>query len=104
HGHAWGTRTLIGQLARDIACNTFASDAVGRAIEPILLRAARREGYSLLPYQDRPVVINTKGASASGKSTLRPLQKTLAGELGMRFSDFALISPDIWRKQLLDYA
>ncbi|HLN48458.1 MAG TPA: hypothetical protein VK251_03030 [Steroidobacteraceae bacterium] len=104
HGHAWGTRTLIGQLANDIAFNTYGSDAVGRTIEPMLLRAAREEGYGLLPYQDRPIVINTKGASASGKSTLRPLQKKLAGELGMRFGDFALISPDIWRKQLLDYS
>jgi hypothetical protein len=49
-------------------------------------------------------VINTKGPSASGKSTLRPLQKKLAGEIGVQWSDFALISPDIWRKQLLDYA
>jgi hypothetical protein len=32
------------------------------------------------------------------------LQKRLAGEIGARWSDFALISPDIWRKQLLDYA
>ncbi len=104
HGHAWGTRTLIGQLARDLAFNTYGSDAVGQIIEPILLHAARREGYGLLPNQDRPIVINTKGASASGKSSLRPLQKRLAGELGMRFGDFALISPDIWRKQLLDYA
>jgi hypothetical protein len=104
HGHSWGTRRLIGQLAKDIACNIYGSDAVGRTIEPLLLRAARQEGYGLLPCQDRPVVINTKGASASGKSTLRPLQKKLAGDLGMRWSDFALISPDIWRKQLLDYA
>jgi hypothetical protein len=57
----------------------------------------------LLPRQARPVVINTKGASASGKSTLRPLQKKLAGDIGVQWSDFALISPDIWRKQLLDY-
>jgi hypothetical protein len=34
---------------------------------------------------------------------LRPLQKTLAGDIGVQWSDFALISPDIWRKQLLDY-
>jgi hypothetical protein len=47
--------------------------------------------------------MNTKGASASGKSSLRPLQKKLAGEIGVRWSDFALISPDIWRKYLLDY-
>ena len=49
------------------------------------------------------MVINTKGPSASGKSTLRPLQRRLAGNIGERWSDFALISPDIWRKQLLDY-
>ena len=49
------------------------------------------------------MVMNTKGPSASGKSTLRPLQKKLAGDIGVSWSDFALISPDIWRKQLLDY-
>ena len=47
--------------------------------------------------------MNIKGPSASGKSTLRPLQKKLAGDIGVDWSDFALISPDIWRKQLLDY-
>jgi hypothetical protein len=104
HGQAWGSRELVVSLATGLACNTIGSDAVGRAIEPILLRAAAQEGYELLPCQDRPIVINTKGASASGKSTLRPLQKRLAGDIGARWSDFALISPDIWRKQLLDYA
>jgi hypothetical protein len=103
HGCAWGTRDLIVPLARDLASNTFGSDAVGRAIDPLLRRAAELEGYGLLPRQDRPVVINTKGASASGKSTLRLLQKKLAGDIGVDWSDFALISPDIWRKQLLDY-
>ncbi len=103
-GHAWGTRELIASVATDMACNVCGSDAIGRMIEPILLRAARSEGYQLLPRQERPIVINTKGASASGKSTLRPLQKKLTGDIGVQWSDFALISPDIWRKQLLDYA
>ena len=103
HGCTWGTRDLIVPLARDLACNAYGSDAVGRSIEPLLRRAAVVEGYGLLPRQDRPVVINTKGASASGKSTLRLLQKKLAGDIGVNWSDFALISPDIWRKQLLDY-
>jgi hypothetical protein len=102
-GHAWGTRDLIVSMATDMACNDYGSECIGRAIEPLLLRAARNEGYCLLPRQDRPVVINTKGPSASGKSTLRPLQKKLAGDIGVHWSDFALISPDIWRKQLLDY-
>jgi len=102
-GHAWGTRELIVSLATDMACNDYGSDRIGLAIEPLLMRAALSEGYRLLPRQERPVVINTKGPSASGKSTLRPLQKKLAGDIGVRWSDFALISPDIWRKQLLDY-
>jgi len=103
NGRAWGTRELILRLARDRALNVLGSETVGRAIEPYLRGAALTEGYGLLPAQDRPIVINTKGASASGKSTLRPLQKRLAGDIGARWSDFALISPDIWRKQLLDY-
>jgi hypothetical protein len=103
-GQAWGTRELIVSVATDMACNVYGGDSIGRTIDPLLLRAARSEGYNLLPRQERPVVINTKGPSASGKSTLRPLQKKLTGDIGVPWSDFALISPDIWRKQLLDYA
>jgi hypothetical protein len=103
HGRVWGGRELVTSLATDIACNDCGGDAIGRLIEPWLIEAARSEGYALLPRQELPVVMNTKGASASGKSTLRPLQKALAGDVGVRWSDFALISPDIWRKQLLDY-
>ena len=103
HGLVWGGRDLIATLATDIACNTYGSDELGRMIEPMLQKAAAAEHYRLLPRQDRPVVMNTKGASASGKSTLRPLQKTLAGDIGVDWSEFALISPDIWRKQLLNY-
>lgn len=104
HGALWGNRDLIASLAANLACNSYASDAIGELMESLVVEAARAEGYALLPRQDHPVVMNTKGASASGKSTLRPLQKTLAGDIGANWSDFALISPDIWRKQLLDYA
>ena len=103
HGYAWGTRDLIVSLATDIAVNAYGSDAIGKVLEPLLRSAADHEGYRLLPRQERPVVINTKGASASGKSSLRPLQKRLAGDIGVQWRDFALISPDIWRKQLIDY-
>jgi hypothetical protein len=102
-GHAWGTNQLIATMAADLTCNDFGSASIGLNIAPLLARAAREERYQLLPGQEHPVVINTKGPSASGKSTLRPLQKKLAGDIGARWSDFALISPDIWRKQLLDY-
>lgn len=104
HGRLWANRTLLTSLATGIACNEYGSELLGRYIEPRVRQAAIEEGYRLLPAQEHPVVMNTKGASASGKSSLRPLQKALAGKIGVRWSDFALISPDIWRKYLLDYA
>ncbi len=104
HGSIWGDRDTIAAMALDLACNAYGSDVVGELIDPLVRKAAATEPYALLPRQDRPVVMNTKGASASGKSTLRPRQRELAGEIGVRWSEFALISPDIWRKQLLDYA
>ena len=104
HGRAWGNPALVSRLATDIAANDCASDAIGRLIEPWIAEAAQAEGYLRLPRQAEPVVMNTKGASASGKSTLRPLQRHLASEIGVDWREFALISPDIWRKQLLDYA
>ena len=103
HGGPWGTRELVASLVTGIACNELAGDRIGAALEPLLHEAARREGYALLPRQEQPVVMNTKGASASGKSTLRPLQRKLAARIGVDWREFALISPDIWRKQLLDY-
>lgn len=103
HGRLWGEPALLAGIAADLACNDHGSVAIGRLIEPYIAEAAQRERYAVLPAQPRPVVMNTKGASASGKSTMRPLQKRLAGEIGMSWSDFALITPDIWRKQLLDY-
>lgn len=103
HGRLWGDRALLAGLATDLACNEAGSDAIGALIDPWLVAAAGHEGLRRLPAQARPVVLNTKGASASGKSSMRPLQRALAQEIGERWEDFALISPDIWRKFLLDY-
>ena len=103
HGGMWGTRELVVSIATDLACNDYCSEAIGALIDPWLAEAARAEGYRLLPAQERPVIMNTKGASAAGKSTMRPEQKTLAARIGVAWDDFALISPDIWRKQLIDY-
>ena len=104
HGRIWGNREMIGSLASDIAWNQHGSHAIGRMIEPLVNAASIEQNYRMLPRQEEPVVMNTKGPSAAGKSTLRPLQKTLAGDIGVDWSDFALISPDIWRKQLIEYS
>lgn len=103
HGAIRGDRSLVTELAVNQVCNTHGSAMIGGLIAPLIRDACARESYRLLPRQSRPVVMNIKGASASGKSTMRPLQRQLAEELGIDWRDFAVISPDIWRKFLLDY-
>ena len=97
-------RKLITSIALRLVCNDYGSQIIGEFLEPLFRFAVRQEGYRFLPAQSHPIVMNVKGASASGKSTMRPLQKQLALQLGVDWGDFALISPDIWRKYLLDYA
>ncbi len=103
HGRLIGDAGLISKLVSRMVSNGYGSEAIGHHIEPYFHRAVAEEGYSLLPHQAFPVIMNVKGASASGKSTMRPLQKQLAKRLGILWEEIALISPDIWRKFLLDY-
>jgi hypothetical protein len=103
HGRLVGDKTLLTTLATGLVCNSYGSEMIGETIAPIVARAAAEEGLPVLPAQAEPIVINVKGASASGKSTMRPLQQKHAEKLGINWHDFALISPDIWRKFLLDY-
>jgi len=103
YGKLRGDLPVLVDLVTDWMMNEHGSAVIGELIEPLIQRAVEREGYHLLPIQDEPVVMNVKGASAAGKSTLRPLQQQLAKRLGINWADFALISPDIWRKYLLDY-
>ena len=102
-GRLVGDTSLVIRLATTLVCNGYGSEIIGNAMDPYFRDVVAREGYRMLPRQDKPVVMNVKGASASGKSTMRPLQRTLADRLAVPWHDFALISPDIWRKFLLDY-
>ncbi len=103
HGRIVGDKSLLTVLVTGLVCNQHGSEVIGEMIAPYIQQASEQEGYRILPAQSEPVVINVKGASASGKSTMRPLQRLHAENLGLDWQDFALISPDIWRKYLLDY-
>ncbi len=94
---------LSGLALRDFG-NGYGSKFIGDRLTELVRSAARAEGFRILPAREKPVIMNVKGASAAGKSTLRPQQKHLAEVLGLDWTDFALISPDIFRKYLLDYA
>ncbi|MDC1383812.1 zeta toxin family protein [Candidatus Puniceispirillum sp.] len=102
-GRLVADRSLIVELALRVFCNDYGSSKIGQLIAPIFTKAALAEGYQFLPAQSKPIVMNTKGASAAGKSTIRPQQRYLAERMGVPWKDFALISPDYWRKYLLDY-
>lgn len=102
-GRLLADKDIVVRLASVLVCNSYGSRRIGDLIDPILREAAKLEGYKLLPYQAEPFVMNVKGASAAGKSTIRPLQRELASRLGVQWEDFALVSPDYWRKYMLDY-
>ena len=102
-GKLIGDRGLLASLASTLVANDEGSRRIGCLIEPWFAEAVAREGYVAVRAQAAPIVMNVKGASASGKSTMRPLQRALARRLGESWSDFAVITPDIWRKFLLDY-
>ena len=103
HGRIIGRHTFLGPLATDLACNEYGGDLLGHFLDPQICLIAKKEEFRRLPAQTHPVAMVTKGASASGKSTMRPLQRILAGKMGLHWSDFALISPDTWRRVFLDF-
>ncbi len=102
-GSLVGDHDTLVKLATGVVLNTLGSRRLGAAIEPIIQDAVNAEGYRFLPAQEKPLILNVKGASAAGKSTIRPEQRALATKLGIAWEDFALISPDYWRKYLLEY-
>ena len=102
-GRLFADKDMVCRFTTNMVCNSYGSEKVGEWIEPMIAKAVEAEGYRFLPYQDSPFFMNVKGASAAGKSTIRPLQRRLAEKLNIAWEDFALISPDYWRKFLLDY-
>ena len=102
-GRLVGDDDTVVTLATGLVLNDWASLRIGEAVAPLFEKGAKAEGYRLLPSQEKPFIMNVKGASAAGKSTIRPKQRLLAERLGIAWEDFALVSPDYWRKYLLDY-
>lgn len=104
HGRIRGEQKVLVTLVAQQVCNSYGSALIGSFIEDIIKEGAEKEGFRELPIQQHPIVMNVKGSSAAGKSTLRPLQNKLVQKLDLLWEDFALISPDIFRKFLLDYS
>ena len=84
-------------------CEDYGSKWVNDMISPAFDEGVESEGYRYLPGQESPVILNAKGASASGKTTMRDYQREFSKRLNVEWEDFAFISPDFWRRQLLNY-
>lgn len=93
---------LAGLVSRHI-CNGYGSQLIGQTIAPLVDAAIEREGYARVARRASPVLISLKGASAAGKSSLRPMLKQLMSDQGIEPNGYVTISPDIWRRVLLDY-
>ncbi|PCJ98524.1 MAG: hypothetical protein COA45_07305 [Zetaproteobacteria bacterium] len=108
HGRVLIDRGVLETVVTNLACNDYGSKILGDMVDPYIKNAMEEEGYKAIPVSENPIVISLKGASAAGKSTLRLKLKAAPThyleETGFNGTDdFALISPDICRKSLIDY-
>lgn len=104
------TRGFIGNdpaYLKDIcvrhACNYLGSREIGAKVGALVNKAIDVEGYDRIADADTPILISLKGASAAGKSSLRPMLSEMMSQLGIEEQGYVTISPDIWRKMLIDY-
>ncbi|WP_133297429.1 hypothetical protein [Motiliproteus coralliicola] len=103
-GYIGVEKSLLAKLVTDRVCNLYGSQIVGQIIAPAVRDAIDREGYTRSKVAEKPIVISLKGASAAGKSSLRPMLTKMIGQLGIAMDGYTTISPDIWRRLLLDYS
>ncbi|PXX89509.1 hypothetical protein [Halomonas heilongjiangensis] len=102
-GHIGVDREVLARLITRHACNDFGSRLLGRLVAPHVERAMQQEGYGRIPCASEPILISLKGASAAGKSSLRHLLRNTLQDLGIQPEQYGTITPDIWRRLLLDY-
>ena len=85
------------------AVNRISSKTISKAINEVVDLAIKEENFPLIPNAEKPTLISLKGTSAAGKSSLRPMLKQVIQSIGIEKQGYGIISPDIWRKLLLDY-
>ena len=102
-GHIGMDREVLARLITRHAGNDYGSRLIGHLLAPHVERAIEREGYDRVPLADEPILVSLKGASAAGKSSLRHLLRHTLQDLGLPPDRYGTITPDIWRRLLLDY-
>lgn len=102
-GYLGPDRSFLANLVCNHVCNGYGSEIIGSRLASWIAEAIEQEGYPTITNTSKPMLISLKGASAAGKSSLRPMLRQVMKEQGMVAKGYAIISPDIWRRLLLDY-
>ncbi|RLA11692.1 MAG: hypothetical protein DRQ59_09275 [Gammaproteobacteria bacterium] len=102
-GYLGKDKEMLVELITTHICSRYGSRLIGKQVDAWVKQAVIDEGYSLIPDAQNPILISLKGSSAAGKSSLRPMLRQMMHELGIEEDGYGTISPDIWRRLLLDY-
>ncbi len=102
-GHLGHDQAQLIDLTSRHICSRHGSRMIGKQVDICVRQAIEAEGYDLIPDAQKPMLISLKGTSAAGKSSLRPRLQKMIRELGIEADGYGTISPDIWRRLLLDY-
>ena len=102
-GYIGKDQIMLVDLIASHVCSRYGSRLIGRQIDGWVRQAVEEEGYALIPDAQNPILISLKGTSAAGKSSLRPMLRQMINKLGIEDDGYGTISPDIWRRLLLDY-
>ncbi len=99
---------VVNKIATNMVCNEYGSYMLGQELEPDVDAIVQSLGLRSVPMAQKSIIISLKGASASGKSSFRTsLSKGMTDymqDCGLDdLSDFAMISPDVCRKMMIDY-
>jgi thymidylate kinase len=103
YGRIIGDPATLARMAAHLVANSHGSRSIGERIAPWVEAAIERENYKRVVVRAAPVLMSLKGASGAGKSYLRPMLRQTMREQGVEPESYATISPDIWRRLLLDY-
>ncbi|MCZ6798705.1 MAG: hypothetical protein O7D36_12250 [Gammaproteobacteria bacterium] len=102
-GYLGKDQEMLIELITTHICSRYGSRLIGKQVDVWVKQAVKDEGYSLIPDAQKPILISLKGSSAAGKSSLRPMLRQMMYRLGIEEDGYGTISPDIWRRLLLDY-
>jgi hypothetical protein len=102
-GYLGKDKGMLVELISTHICSRYGSRLIGKQVNKLVKQAIIDNGYSLIPDAQNPILISLKGSSAAGKSSLRPMLRQMMYELGIEIDGYGTISPDIWRRLLLDY-